>query len=63
MVQEPRLEESTQRIVVIDNIPKVGVDKKEKLKKVLGNLFGNYGKVVKEMYPEGENGVLNGYFV
>ena len=33
MSKESRLEISTEKIIVIDNIPKVGVDKKDKLKK------------------------------
>ena len=62
MSKEPRLEISTEKIIVIDNIPKVGVDKKDKLKKVLQNILGNnIGKVTYEHYPEDENGVLTGY--
>ena len=60
MAKEPRLEESTEKIIVIDNIPKVGTDKKDKLKKILQNLLVNYGKITNEYYPEGENGMLNG---
>ena len=31
MSKEPRLEISTGKVIVVDNIPKVGVDKKDKL--------------------------------
>jgi len=61
MATEPRLEISTERIIVVDNIPKVGTDKKDKLKKILGNLIQTYGKTKTEFYPEGENAVLKGY--
>lgn len=61
MSKEPRLEISTEKIIVIDNIPKVGVDKKDKLKKVLQNILGtNIGKVTNEYYPEDESGTLKG---
>ena len=60
MSKEPRLEISTEKIIVIDNIPKVGVDKKDKLKRILQNLLNNYGKIVNEYYPEDEGGILLG---
>lgn len=61
MAQEPRLDEAHDRIICIDNIPKVGTDKKDKLKKILQNLIGTYGKIANEFYPEGDDGVLKGY--
>jgi len=61
MAEEPRLEISTDRIIVIDNIPKVGTDKKDKLKKILTNLLVTYGKIINEFYPEGDNEFLLGY--
>ena len=61
MSKEPRLEISTEKIIVIDNIPKVGVDKKDKLKLILQKLLINYGKIVNEYYPEDKDGVLLGY--
>jgi translation initiation factor 3 subunit B len=61
MAQEPRLDESNDRIICLDNIPKVGTDKKDKLKKILQNLITTYGKIANEFYPEGEDGVLKGY--
>ena len=60
MAKEPRLEISTEKAIVIDNIPKVGTDKKDKLKNVLTKLITNYGRVINEYYPEGENGMLHG---
>ena len=60
MAKEPRLEESMEKVIVVDNIPKVGTDKKDKLKKVLQTLLTNYGKIINEFYPEGDNGVLKG---
>lgn len=61
MAKEPRLEISTGKVIVIDNIPKVGIDKKDKLKSILTKLLVNYGKIINEAYPENENGVLHGY--
>jgi translation initiation factor 3 subunit B len=61
MAQEPRLELSLQRIIVIDNIPKVGTDKKDKLKKLMAGMVSKSGKIVSELYPEDENQLLKGY--
>ena len=47
-------------MIVIDNIPKVGTEKKDKLKNILTKLITNYGKIINEYYPEGENGMLHG---
>lgn len=60
MSKEPRLEISTGKVIVIDNIPKVGIDKKDKLKSILTKLLVNYGKIINENYPEIENGTLKG---
>lgn len=60
MAKEPRLEISTEKVIVIDNIPKASADKKEKLKNILTKLITNYGKTINEYYPEGENGMLLG---
>lgn len=59
--KEPRLEISTEKIIIIDNIPTVGVDKKDKLKKIMQNMVSNYGKVVHEFYPEDDKQCLLGY--
>jgi len=61
MSHEPRLDKSTDRIIVIDNIPVVGQDKKDKLRQILTKLLSKYGTIVNEHYPESENGHLKGY--
>lgn len=61
MLKEPRLAQSVEKVIVVDNIPKVGTDKKDKLKKILSNLLNNYGKIINEFYPESENEMLKGY--
>lgn len=61
MAQEPRLDEAHDRIICIDQIPKVGTDKKDKLKSILQKLLTSYGRIVNEHYPEGDDGVLKGY--
>jgi hypothetical protein len=62
MATEPRLDVAVEKVIVVDNIPKVGSDKKDKLKTILGKMLVNYGKVINEFYPEDENQVLKGYF-
>lgn len=61
MSKEPRLEISTAKVIVIDNIPKVGIEKKDKLKNILTKLLVNYGKIINEFYPETEASILKGY--
>lgn len=61
MAQEPRLDEAHDRIICVDNIPKVGTDKKDKLKSILQKLLTSYGRIVNEHYPESDDGVLKGY--
>lgn len=61
MAIEPRLDRSVDRIIVVDNIPKVGTEKKDKLRKILTNLLSNYGKIINEFYPEDESQMLKGY--
>ena len=60
MSHEPRLDKSTDRIILIDNIPVVGQDKKDKLRQILTKLLTKYGTIVNEYYPESENGQLKG---
>ena len=59
MALEPRLDKSIDKIIVIDNIPKVGQDKKEKLKNILNKLLQSYGTIVNQYFPE-DNGVTKG---
>jgi len=61
MSKEPRLEISTEKVIVIDNIPKVGTDKKDKLKNILTKLLVQFGKIINEYYAESDNGMLQGY--
>lgn len=61
MASEPRLDKSAEKMIVIDNIPKVGQDKMGKLKTILANTLAKFGKVTSEHYPEDENHVLKGY--
>jgi hypothetical protein len=59
MATEPRKDESIDKIIVIDNIPKVGQDKKEKLKQIINKLLQSYGTIVNQYFPE-DNGVTKG---
>ena len=51
MATEPRKDESIDKIIVVDNIPKVGQDKKEKLKQILSKLLQSYGTIVNQYFP------------
>ena len=59
MATEPRKDESIDKIIVVDNIPKVGQDKKEKLKQILSKLLQSYGTIVNQYFPE-DSGVTKG---
>lgn len=61
MATEPRLDRSIDRMIVIDNIPKVGQDKKEKLRTVINKLLAKYGNIINEYYPEEKDGTTKGY--
>jgi hypothetical protein len=63
MAIQPRLDKSIDRIVAIDNIPKVGREKQEKLRSVLHKLFDTLNfSYINEYFPE-DNGTFKGYFL
>lgn len=57
----PKESDGVDSVVVVDNVPAVGAEKSEKLKKVLRKIFEKFGKVVNEHYPVEESGKTKGY--
>lgn len=58
--QKPRESDGIDSVVVVDNIPKVGQDKQEKLKNMIRKIFGKFGKIQNEEFPL-ENDVTKGF--
>ncbi len=61
MKEKPVEETGVEKIIVVDNAPKVGPDRMSKLETVLKKVFGRFGEIVDEYYPKDENGVFKGY--
>ncbi|XP_074648217.1 eukaryotic translation initiation factor 3 subunit B-like [Tubulanus polymorphus] len=57
---KPKETDGIDSVIVVDNIPKVGSDRKDKLKNVIRKIYQQFGKLVTEHYPE-ENGMTKGY--
>ena len=58
--EEPVEDTNLDNIIVVDNAPKVGPDRLERLKSVLKKIFGKFGKIVNEYYPLDDSGVFKG---
>lgn len=59
--QKPCATDGVENVVVVDNIPKVGPVRLEKLKSVIEKLFSKYGEIVNAFYPLDEEGGTKGY--
>ena len=57
---KPEIEVGYDSIIVVDNAPKVGPERMEKLKTVLNKVFGRFGKIVYQYYPLDEKNVFKG---
>ena len=57
---KPVEDKSLNNIIVVDNAPKVGPDRLERLKSVLNKIFSKFGDIVTEYYPLDENNVFKG---
>ena len=47
-------------VIVVDNAPKVGSDRMEKLKMVLNKVFSRFGDIVTQFFPVDEKNVFKG---
>jgi len=61
MRQKPKETDGVESIIVVDGIPQVGAERKEKLQNVLRKLFSRYGTVTNETYPVTADGSTKGY--
>ena len=59
----PVQDTSLSNIIVVDNAPKVGPDRLERLKSVLNKIFTKFGTIVTEYYPIDDKGIFKGYIV
>jgi translation initiation factor 3 subunit B len=53
--------DGVESVIVVDNIPKVGPARQEKLKIVIDKLFTSCGEIVKSYYPKDEEENTKGY--
>lgn len=60
--ERPVEEKGFDRIIVVDNAPKVGPERMPKLKEILGKVFKRFGTIVFQHYPLDEKGIFKGFF-
>lgn len=58
--KRPKESDGIDSVVVVDNVPKVGPEKMEKLQSVIRKMFNKFGKIQNEHMPT-ENGKTKGY--
>lgn len=49
--QKPHETDGIDSVIIIDNIPKVGPEKQDKLKNMIRKIFGKFGKIQTEFFP------------
>uniref|UniRef100_U5EXZ0 Eukaryotic translation initiation factor 3 subunit B n=1 Tax=Corethrella appendiculata TaxID=1370023 RepID=U5EXZ0_9DIPT len=59
--QKPCETDGVENVIIVDNIPKVGPSRQEKLKIVIEKLFSSVGPIVNVYYPKDEEGNTKGY--
>lgn len=59
--QKPKETDGVESVIVVDGVPQVGPDRREKLKSVINKIFGKFGNIVNEYYPVAEKGETKGY--
>lgn len=57
---KPVIESGCDNIIVVDNAPKVGPDRMEKLQLVLTKVFKRFGDIVSQDYPIDKDGLFKG---
>lgn len=60
MRQTPKETDGVESIIVVDGVPQVGPDRKEKLQNVLRKLFLKFGTITNEYYPVTAEGSTKG---
>ncbi|XP_037025507.1 eukaryotic translation initiation factor 3 subunit B [Bradysia coprophila] len=61
LLSKPCETDGVENVVVVDNIPKVGQARQEKLRSVIEKLFSTFGQINKEFYPVDEEGNTKGF--
>ncbi len=57
---KPMIETGFESVIVVDNAPKVGPERIERLKTVLNKVFGRFGTIVYQHYPVDEKNMFKG---
>ena len=58
--EKPVLDLSIDNVIVVDNAPKVKMDRLAKLESVLTKVFSKFGDVLNQYHPTDSNGVTKG---
>lgn len=56
---KPKETDTTDSVVIVDNVPQVGPERLEKLLNIIRKIFGKFGKITYEHVPE-DDGVTKG---
>lgn len=59
--QKPKETDGVESVIIVDGVPSVGADRLEKLKNVVRKIFKEFGTIINEFYPTGEDGKTKGY--
>lgn len=61
--QKPKETDGVESVIIVDGVPCVGAERLEKLKNVIRKIFKEFGTIINEFYPTGEDGKTKGYVV
>ncbi|XP_063595506.1 eukaryotic translation initiation factor 3 subunit B-like isoform X1 [Penaeus indicus] len=59
--QKPKETDGVESVIIVDGVPCVGAERLEKLKNVVRKIFKEFGTIINEFYPTGEDGKTKGY--
>lgn len=54
------IETGYESVIVVDNAPKVGPERIERLKAVLNKVFGRFGTIVHQYFPTDDKSMFKG---
>jgi len=60
LADRPTIETGYDCVIVVDNAPKVGPERMEKLKNILNKIFARFGKIEHQYFPVDENNLFKG---
>ncbi|XP_070581351.1 eukaryotic translation initiation factor 3 subunit B-like [Ptychodera flava] len=61
LMKKPKEADGIDSVIVVDNVPKVGSERLEKLQNVIRKIFSKYGRIITEHYPKDDDDKTKGY--